>query len=324
MLDWTDRHERYFLRLLSQKTTLYTEMVTSGALIFGDAPKHLAYHQQEHPVALQLGGSEPEALVRCAVMAEEVGYDEVNLNIGCPSERVQSGSFGACLMADAALVSAGVAAIKANVNIPVTIKCRIGIDEFDSDEFLFNFVEKVANAGCRTFIIHARIAILKGLSPKENRDIPPLNYERVFRLKQRFPELEIIINGGVRSLEEACTLIEAVDGVMVGREVYQNPWILNRVDELFYGVAPNDRTRFDIVDAFLPYVAEELSAGVPLQHMTRHILGIFHGIPGGKAFRRHLSENAYKKEAGLSVLEDAVSCVLAVSNRFTEPAVEAL
>ena len=318
MLDWTDRHERYFLRLLSSKATLYTEMVTTGALIHGDAPRHLAYHPQEHPVALQLGGSQPEALVHCAKMALEVGYDEVNLNIGCPSDRVQSGSFGACLMADAALVAEGVAAIRANVDIPTTIKCRIGIDQFDSDDFLFKFVETVASAGCSTFIIHARIAILKGLSPKENRDIPPLNYERVFRLKQRFPQLEIIINGGIRSLLDALTLIETVDGVMIGREVYQNPWILNSVDELFYACPANDRSRFDIVQAYLPYVAEQLSQGVPLQHMTRHILGIFHGMPGGKAFRRHLSENAYKKEASINVLEDALALVAGISHRFDE------
>lgn len=319
MLDWTDRHERYFLRLLSSKATLYTEMVTTGALIHGDAPRHLAYHPQEHPVALQLGGSHPDALAHCAIMAAEIGYDEVNLNIGCPSDRVQSGSFGACLMADAALVSEGVAAIRARVDIPTTIKCRIGIDDFDSDEFLFKFVEKVASVGCSTFIIHARIAILKGLSPKENRNIPPLNYERVFRLKQRFPQLEIVINGGIKSLEDALTLVEIVDGVMIGREVYQNPWILNRVDELFYSCEPNTRSRFDIVKAFLPYVAEEMTRGVPLQHMTRHILGVFHGVPGGKAFRRHLSENAYKKDAGLSVLEDALSLVAEISNRIDEP-----
>ncbi len=321
MLDWTDRHERYFLRLLSSKAMLYTEMVTTGALIHGDAARHLAYHQQEHPIALQLGGSQPEALAQCAKMALDVGYDEVNLNIGCPSDRVQSGRFGACLMGDAALVSDGFAAIRAHVDIPTTIKCRIGIDDFDSDDFLFQFVEKVASAGCTTFIIHARIAILKGLSPKENRDIPPLNYERVFRLKQRFPQLKIIINGGIRSLTEALGLLETVDGVMIGREVYHNPWILNRVDELFYGEAANERTRFDIVEAFLPYVAEELSRGTTLQHMTRHILGIFHGMPGGKAFRRHLSENAYKKEAGIAVLEDALALVAGISTRFDEPAI---
>lgn len=315
MLDWTDRHERYFLRLLSREATLYTEMVTTGALIYGDAPRHLAFHAQEHPVALQLGGSNPDELARCAVLAEEVGYDELNLNIGCPSDRVQSGRFGACLMADGQLVGKSVAAIAQRVDIPVTVKCRIGIDEHDSDDFLFRFVDEVAQAGCNTFIVHARIALLQGLSPKENRDIPPLNYARVFRLKQRYPHLEIVINGGIRTLEEASILLDKLDGVMLGREVYHNPWILNKVDELLFGRAAEQRTRFDIVANFLPYVRAELQHGTPLQHMTRHILGIFHGVPGGKAFRRHLSENAYKKDAGIGVLEDALEKVSAIAQR---------
>ena len=309
MLDWTDRHERYFLRLLSQHARLYTEMVTTGALLHGDVPRHLDYHPLEHPVALQLGGSDPEDLARCAVMAENYGYAEVNLNIGCPSDRVQSGRFGACLMADPVLVAQGLAAIKARVGIPATIKCRIGIDEHDSDEFLFKFVDTIAQAGCETFIIHARIARLQGLSPKQNRDVPPLNYPRVLRLKERFPHLQIIINGGIKTLQDAQHLLDTLDGVMIGREVYQNPWILNDVDELFFGAAASQRDRFDVIKAFIPYVQEQLLAGVPLQHMTRHILGLFYAVPGGKAFRRHLSENAFKKGSGVAVLEDAVALV---------------
>lgn len=309
MLDWTDRHERYFLRLLSQHARLYTEMVTTGALLHGDVPRHLDYHQFEHPVALQLGGSDPQDLARCAIMAEEYGYAEVNLNIGCPSDRVQSGRFGACLMADPQLVAQGIAAIKARVSIPATIKCRIGIDEHDSDEFLFNFVDTIAQAGCETFIIHARIARLQGLSPKQNRDVPPLNYPRVQRLKERFPQLQIIINGGIKTLQDAKQLLATLDGVMIGREAYQNPWILNGVDEQFFGAIASQRTRFDVIRDYIPYVEEQLVAGAALQHMTRHILGLFHGVPGGKAFRRHLSENAFKKGSSVSVLEDALALV---------------
>ena len=309
MLDWTDRHERYFLRLLSQHAWLYTEMVTTGALLHGDVPRHLDYHRTEHPIALQLGGSDPEDLARCAVMAENYAYDEVNLNIGCPSDRVQSGRFGACLMADPALVARGLAAIKERVSIPATIKCRIGIDEHDSDEFLFEFVDTIAQSGCEIFIIHARIARLQGLSPKQNRDVPPLNYPRVLRLKQRFPHLQIIINGGIKTLQDAKQLLDTLDGVMIGREVYQNPWILNNVDEEFFGASPSQRNRFDVMQAFIPYVQQQLRSVVPLQHMTRHILGMFHGVPGGKAFRRHLSENAFKKDSGVAVLEDALALV---------------
>lgn len=314
MLDWTDRHERYFLRTLSKHVYLYTEMVTTGALIYGDSQRHLAYNELEHPVALQLGGSQPKEIAHCAVLAEKAGYDEVNLNIGCPSDRVQSGRFGACLMAQPELVAQCIRAIEDCVQIPATIKCRIGIDEHDSDEFLFNFVESIAAAGCKTFIVHARIAILKGLSPKENREIPPLQYDRVFRLKERFPHLKIIINGGIQKLEAAHELLNSVDGVMIGREVYQNPWILANVDELFFGGVNQHNNRFAVISAFLPYVKEELHSGTPLQHMTRHILGLFHGVPGGKAFRRHLSENAFRKDAGVSVLEDAVSLVVGISD----------
>lgn len=309
MLDWTDRHERYFLRLLTRHALLYTEMVTSGALIHGDAARHLRFDEAEHPVALQLGGSDPTDLARCAEMAVDSGYDEINLNIGCPSDRVQSGRFGACLMADAGLVALGVRSIVDAVDIPVTVKCRIGIDDKDSDEFLMNFVETVADAGCETFIVHARIAVLKGLSPKQNREVPPLNYPRVYRLKERLPQLRIVLNGGIRTLEQGLEILQHVDGVMVGREAYQNPWILQQVDAQFFGTETPYCTRMEVLDAFLPYVEAQLAEGVALQHMTRHILGLFHGMPGGKAFRRHLSENAFRKDAGISVLQDAMAKV---------------
>ena len=309
MLDWTDRHERYFLRLLSQRARLYTEMVTTGALIYGDAERHLKFSNEEHPVVLQLGGSDPQQLAVCAAMAASRGYDEVNLNVGCPSDRVQSGRFGACLMADPSLVAECVKAMRDSVSIPVTVKCRIGIDNNDSDSFLQSFIEQVAQAGCETFIIHARIAILQGLSPKENREIPPLNYERVYRIKDVNPDLKIVLNGGITSLEQAKALLEHVDGIMIGREVYHNPWLISDVDTDFYGCDRQVRTRHNVLRAYLPYVKGQLIEGTPLQHMTRHILGIFHGQPGGKAFRRHLSENAFRKDAGIDVLEKAMSLV---------------
>ena len=309
MLDWTDRHERYFLRLLSQRARLYTEMVTTGALIYGDAERHLKFSNEEHPVVLQLGGSDPQQLAVCAAMAESRGYDEVNLNVGCPSDRVQSGRFGACLMADPSLVAECVKAMQNSVSVPVTVKCRIGIDNNDSDSFLQSFIEQVARAGCETFIIHARIAILQGLSPKENREIPPLNYERVYRIKDVNPDLKIVLNGGITSLEQAKALLEHVDGIMIGREVYHNPWLISDVDTDFYGCDRQVSTRHNVLRAYLPYVKGQLIEGTPLQHMTRHILGIFHGQPGGKAFRRHLSENAFRKDAGIDVLEKAISLV---------------
>jgi tRNA-dihydrouridine synthase A len=309
MLDWTDRHERYFLRLISRHARLYTEMVTTGALMHGDVHRHLAYDSVEHPLALQLGGSEVEDLVRCARIARDYGYDEINLNVGCPSDRVQAGRFGACLMADATLVADCVRAMKDAVDLPVTVKCRTGIDQHDSAAFLADFVSAIADAGSDLLIIHARIAILNGLSPKENREIPPLNYERVYMMKERFPQLKIILNGGVKSIDDAMQILAHVDGVMMGREAYHNPWTLHGVDELLFGEPPNTYSRIDTVRDYLPYVSRQLSDGTPLQHMTRHILGLFHGVPGGKAFRRHLSENAFRRNAGLSVLEDAVAKV---------------
>ena len=313
MLDWTDRHERYFLRLLTRHSLLYTEMVTTGALLFGDKHRHLRYNVEEHPVALQLGGSEPDAMARSAVLAREYGYDEVNINVGCPSDRVQSGRFGACLMADPGLVADCYRAMTSASDLPVTIKSRVGIDDRDSDAFLQQFLETLAEAGCRDFILHARIALLKGLSPKENRDVPPLQYDRVYRMKQRYPELNIVINGGIRSLEASLEHLQQVDGVMMGREAYQNPYILAGVDQRVFGDRAEIPDRQQIASDFMPYVARQLAEGVPLQHMTRHILGLFKGCPGGRQFRRHLSENAHRRDAGITVLEDAIAHVSEVS-----------
>jgi tRNA-dihydrouridine synthase A len=309
MLDWTDRHCRYFLRLLTRRALLYTEMVTTGALLYGKGD-YLAYDEAEHPLALQLGGCEPEALAQCAVMAEQRGYNEVNLNVGCPSDRVQNGRFGACLMAEPERVAHCVAAMRSAVSIPVTVKTRIGIDDQDSYEFLCQFIQTVAErGGCETFIIHARKAWLTGLSPKENRDIPPLDYDRVYQLKRDFPSLTLAINGGIKSIGEAKQHLLQLDGVMVGREAYQNPGILSRIDsELFAGVDPYPELA-DAVTAMFPYIESELSRGTYLGHITRHMLGLFQGMPGARQWRRHLSENAHKPGAGISVLEQALAKV---------------
>ena len=306
MLDWTDKHERYFLRLMSKHALLYTEMVTTGALIHGDKERHLGFNKEEHPVALQLGGSEPKAMALCAKMAEDYGYDEVNINVGCPSDRVQSGAFGACLMAEADLVAENVSAMRQTVKIPVTVKNRIAIDEMDEYETLHNFIQTVSEAGCNTFIIHARKAWLKGLSPKQNRDVPPLNYELVYQMKQDFPNIEIIINGGIKTLDECGSHLQQVDGVMVGREAYHNPFIMNQVDEKIYGDSANTNTRFDVLESFIEYMEAQLKQGVYLKHMSRHILGLFPAMQGAKAWRRHISENAHKKGAGIEVIRTAV------------------
>lgn len=308
-MDWTDRHDRVFLRQLSEHTLLYTEMVTSAALKHGDAQYLLQHSQDEHPVALQLGGSNPVELAEAAVLVEQAGYDEINLNVGCPSDRVQSGAFGACLMAEPGLVGKCVSSMMASVSLPVTIKCRIGIDDRDSQAELENFIGTIADAGCSTFIVHARKAILSGLSPKENREIPPLKYDSVFAVKQAFPELSIIINGGIQTLQDAESLLKKTDGVMLGREAYQNPFILNEVDAVFFGTATNVQTRTETLQKFMPYIEQELERGTPLHHMTRHILGLYKGQKGGKNFRRHLSENSYKKTADIGVLLDAISYV---------------
>ncbi len=309
MMDWSDRHCRYFWRLLSERALLYTEMVTTGALIHGERERFLHFNPEEHPVALQLGGSDPADLARCARWAQDWGYDEVNLNCGCPSDRVQSGLFGACLMAQPQRVADCVRAMRDACDIPVTVKHRIGIDHMEHYEQLVGFVEPVAAAGCEVFIVHARKAWLQGLSPKENREIPPLNYPWVYRLKRDFPRLQIVINGGIRSLAECQTHLQQVDGVMIGREAYQNPWMLAEVDRMLFGLDKPPPSRDDIAAGLLDYVQRQLTAGASLNHITRHILGLYQGVPGARKFRRHLSENAYRKEAGLEVLTQAFALV---------------
>jgi len=309
MLDWTDRHCRYFLRQLSRHTLLYTEMVTTGAIIHGKGD-YLAYHEAEHPLALQLGGSDPQALAHCAKLAEARGYDEINLNVGCPSDRVQNGRFGACLMADAQLVADCIKAMRDVVSIPVTVKTRIGIDEQDSYEFLCDFIDTVAGKGeCEHFIIHARKAWLSGLSPKENREIPPLDYPRVYQLKRDFSQLTFAINGGIKTLEQAKTHLSHVDGVMVGREAYQNPGLLTAVDREIFGSSLPDPCPVEVVRAMYPYIEQELARGTYLGHITRHMLGLFQGIPGARQWRRYLSENAHKAGAGIDVVEQALALV---------------
>ncbi|MBA6411935.1 tRNA dihydrouridine(20/20a) synthase DusA [Parahaliea sp. F7430] len=309
MLDWSDHHCRFFWRLLSKKARLYTEMVTTGALIHGDRERFLHYNAVEHPVALQLGGSEPSDLARCARWAEEWGYDEVNLNCGCPSDRVQSGMFGACLMARPALVADCVRAMREACGIAVTVKHRIGIDDMESYQQLVDFVKPVAEAGCEVFIVHARKAWLQGLSPKENREVPPLNYPWVYQLKRDFPELCIVVNGGIQDLDECQRHLEHLDGVMLGREAYQNPWRLAEVDPLLFGIDKTAHNRDDVMHGLLPYVEQQLASGAKLNHITRHILGLYQGVHGARKFRRHLSENAYKADAGIEVLRQAFHLV---------------
>lgn len=309
MLDWTDRHCRFFLRLLTRYTWLYTEMVTTGAILHGDCERLLAYEPAEHPLALQLGGSDPGELARCAQIAAEWGYDEVNLNVGCPSDRVQSGRFGACLMAEPSLVAECVAAMQAAVNLPITVKTRIGIDDRDSYEELAEFVHSVALGGCRMLIIHARKAWLTGLSPKQNRQIPPLRYDVVYRLKQDFPGLRFILNGGVTSLQQMIEQLARVDGVMIGRAAYENPYLLAAVDRRLFNAMQPIPTRHEIIRRLLPYIERQLQAGVPLHCMTRHILGLFQGIPGARAWRRYLSEHVHRPRAGVEVLTAALEQV---------------
>ncbi|WP_219899601.1 tRNA dihydrouridine(20/20a) synthase DusA [Zobellella taiwanensis] len=308
MLDWTDRHCRYFHRLMSRHAQLYTEMVTTGAILHGKGD-YLAFSPEEHPLVLQLGGSDPAALARCAVLAEQRGYDEINLNVGCPSDRVQNGLFGACLMAEPQRVAAGVAAMKAEVAIPVTVKTRIGIDDQDSYDFLRTLVDALVEAGVDALIVHARKAWLKGLSPRENREIPPLDYDRVYRLKQDYPGLTIAINGGIKTLAEARSHLQWVDGVMLGREVYQNPYLLAQVDAELFGDLRSAPSRHQVIRELLPYIERELAAGTYLGNITRHTLGIFQGLPGARAWRRHLSENAHKRGAGVEVVEAAMARV---------------
>ncbi len=306
MLDWTDKHCRYFHRLLSQKALLYSEMITTGALIYGDKDRFLKFNSEESPVALQLGGSHPKELALCAKMAEDYGYDEVNLNVGCPSDRVQNGAFGACLMAKPELVAECVDAMQSAVSIPVTVKSRIGIDNQDSYEELTFFIQKIAQANCQTFIIHARKAWLSGLSPKENREIPPLDYERVFQIKRDFPALNIIINGGITSLSQTETLLNNVDGVMIGREVYQNPYLLSEVDNRLFSQNTDSKSRHDVILELIPYIQNQLKQGVRLNSITRHILGLFHGEYGAKLWRRYLSQHAFKSDADEKIVLDAL------------------
>jgi tRNA-dihydrouridine synthase A len=309
MMDWTDRHCRFFLRLIAPRALLYTEMVPDGAILFGDRERFLRFDPAEHPLALQLGGADPDQLARCAELGAARGYDEINLNVGCPSERVQNARFGACLMAEPELVATCVRAMRAAAPVPVTVKSRIGIDAQDSYDFLQRFVDAVAGAGCRTVILHARKAWLSGLSPKENRELPPLRYEVVHRVKADFPELEIIANGGIRTLEQARAQLARVDGVMIGREAYQNPYALAEWERALLGTAAPAPGRFEIIERLLPYLGRELAAGTPLRAITRHILGLFNGLPGARAWRRRLSEVAHLPRADARVLLDALAAV---------------
>jgi tRNA-dihydrouridine synthase A len=309
MMEWTDRHDRYFLRLISKCTLLYTEMVTTGAILRGDKKRFLMFNPAEQPLAVQLGGSNPHDLAECAKICQDFGYAEINLNVGCPSDRVQSGKIGACLMAEPELVAECISAMQQQVTIPVTVKHRIGIDDLDSYQNLSDFVKTVASSGCQTFIVHARKAILSGLSPKQNREIPPLLYPYVYQLKQDFPNLEILLNGGVKTLDEAESHLKYIDGVMIGREAYHNPYILSTVDNRFYDQDSQPKSRLSIATELLPYIQNELEQGTRLQHISRHILGLFHGQPNGKQWRRYLSENAHKPNADINVIKEALNLV---------------
>ena len=305
MMDWTDRHCRYFMRMLAPGARLYTEMVTAAAIHFGDKAKLLQFNGSEHPVAIQLGGSDPDLMAAAARDAARVGYDEININVGCPSDKVQSGQFGACLMATPAIVAKCCEAMQSAVVVPVTVKTRIGIDDNDSFDFLAAFVDKVAAAGCTTFIVHARTAILEGLSPKENRTVPPLHYDRVYELKQAFPHLTIVLNGGLTTLDAVADVLQHVDGAMVGRQAYHDPYFLARLEQRFLsGAEPPDRVT--IVRNMYPYIEAQLEAGERLGRITRHMLGLFAGQPGARAFRRYLSEHAYARGAGIETLEAAL------------------
>jgi tRNA-dihydrouridine synthase A len=309
MMDWTDRHCRVFHRLMTRRARLYTEMLTTGAIIHGDRQRLLGFDGSEHPVALQLGGSDPRDLAMAAKIGEDFGYDEININVGCPSDRVKDGRFGACLMAEPQLVADGVAAMKRAVNVPVTVKCRIGIDDQDPEVALDTLARDVVAAGADTLIVHARKAWLNGLSPKENRDIPPLDYRRVYRLKAAMPDVPIIINGGIASLDEAKQHLGHVDGVMLGRAAYHDPWRLLAVDSDLFGEAPPHVIMKDVFEAMVPYIERELAQGTRLHSITRHFVGAFHGVPGARAFRRHLAENGVKPGAGVKVLRDAIALV---------------
>jgi tRNA-dihydrouridine synthase A len=314
MMDWTDRHCRYFHRLLAPSALLYTEMVTTGAIIHGDADRFLAYNPEELPLALQLGGSEPEDLAACARLAEERGFSEINLNVGCPSDRVQRGRFGACLMLEPELVRDCMSAMRDAVDIPVTIKTRLGVDDHDSYQYMADFVGRVAESGCTVFIMHARKALLAGLSPKQNRDVPPLRYDWVYRLKQESPGLQIVINGGIDSLDAVKNHLEHVDGVMLGRAAYHTPWLLAECQQqLFDGQAVASRE--DIIEPMNSYIVKQLSQGVAVKHVSRHLLGLFQGLPGAKAWRRYLSENAYRDDGNTDLLNQALAAMKAAAGK---------
>ena len=315
MMDWSDRHCRMFWRQLTGNALLYTEMVTTGAIIHAGADRFLRYHQDEHPIALQLGGSNPADLATCTKLAEQWQYDEVNLNCGCPSDRVQNGLFGACLMAQPQLVADCIKAMQDASSLPVTVKHRIGIDDMEGYEQLLAFIQPIMDTGCTTFIVHARKAWLQGLSPKQNREIPPLDYAMVYKLKQHFPQLEIIINGGITDLEQSLEHLNHVDGVMLGRAAYHNPYLLAEVDQRIYQQPATDKTRDQVLLDFLPYVEEQLTAGVPLNHISRHLLGLFQGVAGAKLFRRHISQQAHIKGAGIEVIHQARALMLEAQQR---------
>jgi len=309
MMDWTDRHCRYFLRLVTRHTWLYTEMVTTGALLHGDVPRHLDFDPAEHPVALQLGGSDPAALARCARLGEDWGYDEINLNVGCPSERVQTGSFGACLMAEPALVADCVRAMRGSVTIPVTVKHRIGLDRNEDYGFVRDFVGTVAAAGCDVFIVHARNAVLKGLSPKENREVPPLRYEVVHRLKREFPALCFVTNGGLTRWDAIERELAQVDGVMLGRAAYHDPWLLAQADWRVFGDEAPARSRADVLRALIPYAEAQMKRGTALRAIACHVLGLYHGQSGGRRFRQILSDSVRLKASGPELFLEALAAV---------------
>lgn len=303
MMEWTDRHYRYLVRLMTKHTRLYTEMVTTGALVHGDRDRFLQFNEAEHPIALQLGGSNPSEMAESAKWGEEAGYDEININVGCPSDRVQAGKFGVCLMRESQLVSECIQAMQSQINIPVTVKCRIGVDEDDSYEFLCEFVNSINNVGCATLIVHARKAWLKGLNPKQNREIPPLDYHRVYQLKSDNPNLKVVINGGINTIEEVKQHLNYVDGVMIGRQAYQHPEFLLNVDKEIYGDCKTKSLNMnEVVAEYAKYVSCNVEQGVPLKSMTKHILNVYQGIPGAKKWRRHLSENMHKPEANVDLI----------------------
>lgn len=309
MMGYTDRHARYFLRLISRHVLLYTEMVTTGAVLHGDRDRLLRFDARELPLAIQLGGGDPAELAECCRIAQDAGFSEVNLNVGCPSDRVQSGRIGACLMAEPGLVAECVSAMQAVVDIPVTVKCRIGVDHMDSYGEFDAFIETVAAAGCNTFIIHARKAWLKGLSPKQNREIPPLKYDYVYRLKQQYPQLNIVINGGIKTLDAIADHLEHVDGVMLGREAYHNPYLLSGVDQRFYGDPDVERSRNQVIDEFTVYAEQQLASGERLHALTRHLHGLFKNSRGSGAWKRHLSTHAHKSGVGIEVLKQAIASI---------------